>query len=106
MGDPNLELQEAGWEELRKEARKIEGDLDVKLSSYAKLGSRFTQGGGIRLSNLITLLISIWPRTLADVGFELPCPFLFILYTIYEIFCLSKVLEITCNCRSILIHQM
>ncbi|KAJ4952907.1 hypothetical protein NE237_029739 [Protea cynaroides] len=45
MGDPNLHLQEAGWEELRKEARKIEGDLDVKLSSYAKLGARFTQGG-------------------------------------------------------------
>ncbi|XXG43113.1 hypothetical protein AAC387_Pa01g3224 [Persea americana] len=45
MGDPNLELQEAGWEELRKEARKIEGDLDVKLSSYAKIGSRFTQAG-------------------------------------------------------------
>ncbi|KAI9078685.1 hypothetical protein K1719_039365 [Acacia pycnantha] len=40
-----MELQESGWEELRKEARKIEGDLDVKLSSYAKLGSRFTQGG-------------------------------------------------------------
>ncbi|XP_058104580.1 Golgi SNAP receptor complex member 1-2 [Magnolia sinica] len=46
MGDPNLELQESGWEELRKEARKIEGDLDVKLSSYAKLGARYTQGGG------------------------------------------------------------
>lgn len=45
MTDPNLELQESGWEELRKEARKIEGDLDVKLSSYAKLGARFTQGG-------------------------------------------------------------
>ncbi|KAL5180860.1 Golgi SNAP receptor complex member 1-2 [Glycine soja] len=45
MRDPNLELQESGWEELRKEARKIEGDLDVKLSSYAKLGARFTQGG-------------------------------------------------------------
>ncbi|KEH29129.1 SNAP receptor complex protein [Medicago truncatula] len=41
----NLDLQESGWEELRKEARKIEGDLDVKLSSYAKLGARFTQGG-------------------------------------------------------------
>ncbi|XP_060218879.1 Golgi SNAP receptor complex member 1-2 [Lycium barbarum] len=38
-------LQESGWEELRKEARKIEGDLDVKLSSYAKLGARLTQGG-------------------------------------------------------------
>ncbi|XP_062173415.1 Golgi SNAP receptor complex member 1-2 [Alnus glutinosa] len=45
MMDPNLELQESGWEELRREARKIEGDLDVKLSSYAKLGARFTQGG-------------------------------------------------------------
>ncbi|XP_010264211.1 PREDICTED: Golgi SNAP receptor complex member 1-2-like [Nelumbo nucifera] len=45
MTDLNLELQEAGWEELRKEARKIEGDLDVKLSSYTKLGARFTQGG-------------------------------------------------------------
>jgi len=43
----NLDLQESGWEELRKEARKIEGDLDVKLSSYAKLGARFTQGGSI-----------------------------------------------------------
>ncbi|KAL6560373.1 Golgi SNAP receptor complex member 1-2 [Orobanche gracilis] len=40
-------LQESGWEELRKEARKIEGDLDVKLSSYAKLGARFTQGGNV-----------------------------------------------------------
>jgi len=40
-------LQESGWEELRREARKIEGDLDVKLSSYAKLGARFTQGGTI-----------------------------------------------------------
>ncbi|XP_073273993.1 Golgi SNAP receptor complex member 1-2-like [Primulina huaijiensis] len=38
-------LQESGWDELRKEARKTEGDLDVKLSSYAKLGARFTQGG-------------------------------------------------------------
>ncbi|WJX43315.1 Golgi SNAP receptor complex member 1-2, variant 2 [Trifolium repens] len=45
MRDTNLDLQESGWEELRKEARKIEGELDVKLSSYAKLGARFTQGG-------------------------------------------------------------
>lgn len=44
VGDASLELQEAGWEELRKEARKIEGDLDVKLNSYAKLGARFSQG--------------------------------------------------------------
>ncbi|PIN20860.1 SNARE protein GS28 [Handroanthus impetiginosus] len=40
-------LQESGWEEVRKEARKLEGDLDVKLSSYAKLGARFTQGGHV-----------------------------------------------------------
>ncbi|KAG6533386.1 Golgi SNAP receptor complex member 1-2-like [Zingiber officinale] len=26
------------WDELRREARRIEGDLDVRLSSYAKLG--------------------------------------------------------------------
>ncbi|KAB1225283.1 Golgi SNAP receptor complex member 1-2 [Morella rubra] len=45
MTAPSLELQESGWEELRREARKVEGDLDVKLSSYAKLGARFTQGG-------------------------------------------------------------
>ena len=45
-----LMLQESGWEELRKEARKIEGDLDVKLSSYAKLGSRFTHPGTILFS--------------------------------------------------------
>uniref|UniRef100_A0A2P2KJ93 Uncharacterized protein n=1 Tax=Rhizophora mucronata TaxID=61149 RepID=A0A2P2KJ93_RHIMU len=34
MTDPNIELQESGWEELRREARKIEGELDVKLSLY------------------------------------------------------------------------
>ncbi|PRQ31029.1 putative golgi SNAP receptor complex, subunit 1 [Rosa chinensis] len=51
MTDSNLELQESGWEELRREARKIEGDLDLKLSSYAKLGPRFTQGGGSFLSS-------------------------------------------------------
>ncbi|GFY92641.1 golgi snare 12 [Actinidia rufa] len=51
MRDPNMDvLQESGWEELRKEARKIESDLDVKLSSYAKLGARFTQGVVIALS--------------------------------------------------------
>ncbi|GER46458.1 Golgi SNAP receptor complex member 1 [Striga asiatica] len=44
-------LQESGWEELRKEARKIEGDLDVKLSSYGKLGARFTQGGHVDASS-------------------------------------------------------
>ncbi|WOK98071.1 Golgi SNAP receptor complex member 1-2 [Canna indica] len=46
MRSTNLLHQESGWEELRKEARKIEGDLDVKLSSYAKLASRFTHSSG------------------------------------------------------------
>ncbi|KAK4755568.1 hypothetical protein SAY87_009325 [Trapa incisa] len=45
MADASLELQESGWEELRRDARKIEGDLDVKLSSYAKLGARYSQAG-------------------------------------------------------------
>ncbi|CAA0806044.1 Golgi SNAP receptor complex member 1-2 [Striga hermonthica] len=50
--DPDMDaLQESGWEELRKEARKIEGDLDVRLSSYAKLGARFTQGGHVDASS-------------------------------------------------------
>ncbi|KAL0397751.1 UNVERIFIED_CONTAM: Golgi SNAP receptor complex member 1-2 [Sesamum calycinum] len=44
-------LQESGWEELRKEARKIEGDLDVKLSSYAKLGARFVDAGSPTLGS-------------------------------------------------------
>ncbi|KAK8964660.1 Golgi SNAP receptor complex member 1-2 [Platanthera guangdongensis] len=47
MADTILEIQESSWEELRKEARKIEGDLDVKLSSYAKLAARFTQSSGV-----------------------------------------------------------
>eukprot|EP00775_Hariotina_reticulata_P004035 gene4035-4282_t len=32
------------WEDLRKEARKLEGELDVKLASYAKLCSGFEAG--------------------------------------------------------------
>nr|VDC90436.1 unnamed protein product [Brassica oleracea] len=48
MTESSLDLQESGWEELRREARKIEGDLDVKLSSYAKLGARSTQGGSLK----------------------------------------------------------
>ncbi|CAI5483133.1 unnamed protein product [Closterium sp. Yama58-4] len=35
----------APWEELRREARKLEGDLDVKLSSYAKLCSMLSHSG-------------------------------------------------------------
>lgn len=60
-GDPSMEmmLQESGWEELRKEARKIEGDLDVKLSSYAKLGSRFTHPGSILFSLYIFMYLTV-----------------------------------------------
>eukprot|EP00271_Cylindrocystis_brebissonii_P015718 TRINITY_DN386_c0_g1_i1.p1 TRINITY_DN386_c0_g1~~TRINITY_DN386_c0_g1_i1.p1 ORF type:complete len:266 (-),score=38.84 TRINITY_DN386_c0_g1_i1:842-1639(-) len=42
---------DAHWEELRREARRIEGDLDVKLSSYAKIGGMLSlthsPGGGL-----------------------------------------------------------
>lgn len=75
MTDPNLELQESGWEELRREARKIEGDLDVKLSSYAKLGARFTQGGSLFLLNFsvssffLFVLRCTW--NLMNSGFEM-----------------------------------
>lgn len=40
-----MEVSNGGWEDLRKEARKIEGDLDVKLSSYAKVGGMLAHGG-------------------------------------------------------------
>ncbi|XP_078446141.1 golgi snare 12 [Wolffia australiana] len=40
MEGQKLGVEVSGWEGLRKEAMKIERDLDVKLSSYAKLGSR------------------------------------------------------------------
>lgn len=40
-----MEASDGGWEDLRKEARKIEGDLDVKLSSYAKVGGMLAHGG-------------------------------------------------------------
>eukprot|EP00897_Mesotaenium_endlicherianum_P002779 jgi/Mesen1/2529/ME000161S01582 len=40
-----MEDGDAQWEELRREARKVEGDIDVKLSSYAKLGGMLSHGG-------------------------------------------------------------
>lgn len=52
MTDHDMDLQESGWEELRKEARKVESDIEVMLSSYAKLGARFTQGGSYSLLNV------------------------------------------------------
>ena len=36
---------EQEWEELRRAARKLEGDLDVKLSSYAKQGGMLKHPG-------------------------------------------------------------
>ncbi|GAQ88665.1 SNARE protein [Klebsormidium nitens] len=38
------------WEDLRRDARKIEGDLDVKLSSYAKLGGMMSHGSALGTS--------------------------------------------------------
>ncbi|CAN1188782.1 Golgi SNAP receptor complex member 1-2 [Linum perenne] len=60
MIDPGLELQESGWEELRREARKVEGDLDVKLSSYAKLGVRFTQAGSVETGSPTVGSVRSW----------------------------------------------
>ncbi|XP_021745370.1 uncharacterized protein LOC110711298 [Chenopodium quinoa] len=61
MSDLSMELQESGWEELRKEARKIEGNLDVKLSSYAKLGARFSQD-----------ILFSWMNPLMELGYKRP----------------------------------
>lgn len=68
MADASLELQEAGWEELRKEARKIEGDLDVKLSSYAKLGARFTHGGNSTTSQIFKKKFFFFSKPLIDMN--------------------------------------
>jgi len=49
-----LELQESEWEELRREARKLEGDLDVKLSSYARLARDELDALGVGFRHLVT----------------------------------------------------
>ena len=49
-----LELQESEWEELRREVRKLEGDLDVKLSSYAHLARDELDALGVRFRHLVT----------------------------------------------------
>ncbi|CAA6673666.1 unnamed protein product [Spirodela intermedia] len=36
---PSVVTELSQWDELRREARRLEGDLDVRLSAYAKLGS-------------------------------------------------------------------
>ena len=48
-----LELQESEWEELQREARKLEGDLDVKLSSYARLARDELDALGVGFSHLV-----------------------------------------------------
>ncbi|XP_066305763.1 IAA-amino acid hydrolase ILR1-like 3 isoform X4 [Miscanthus floridulus] len=47
-----LELQESEWEELRREARKLEGDLDVKLS-YARLARDELDALGVGFRHLV-----------------------------------------------------
>ncbi|XP_073045216.1 Golgi SNAP receptor complex member 1-2-like isoform X3 [Primulina eburnea] len=59
--------QESGWEELQKEARRIESDLDVKLSSYAKLGARFTQGGYVDASSPTVGSSRSWKSTEMEI---------------------------------------
>ncbi|XP_024372384.1 Golgi SNAP receptor complex member 1-2 [Physcomitrium patens] len=59
-----MEDCEGGWEELRKEARKIEGDLDVKLSSYAKLGGDIRGDGSwksmeLEIESLLEKLLDV-----------------------------------------------
>ncbi|XP_066316491.1 IAA-amino acid hydrolase ILR1-like 8 [Miscanthus floridulus] len=49
-----LELQEFEWEELRHEARKLEGDPDVKLSSYARLARDELDALGVGFRHLVT----------------------------------------------------
>ncbi len=34
------------WDNLRKEARSIENQLDAKLTAFSKLGSNFSNAGG------------------------------------------------------------
>ncbi|KAF5837898.1 Qb-SNARE, Gos1/GS28-family [Dunaliella salina] len=43
------------WEDLRKEARKLEGELDVKLAAYAKLCSGFEANYRLKASDSSSL---------------------------------------------------
>eukprot|EP00252_Welwitschia_mirabilis_P012354 TRINITY_DN2737_c0_g4_i1.p1 TRINITY_DN2737_c0_g4~~TRINITY_DN2737_c0_g4_i1.p1 ORF type:complete len:241 (-),score=50.30 TRINITY_DN2737_c0_g4_i1:75-797(-) len=49
-----MESVDTVWDDLRREARKIEGDLDVKLSSYAKLGGRLSHADAGTTNDVIT----------------------------------------------------
>ncbi len=44
------------WEELRKEARRLEGELDVKMAAYAKLCSGFEANYRLRAAPESTAL--------------------------------------------------
>ncbi|KAG7667058.1 hypothetical protein KSW81_000801 [Nannochloris sp. 'desiccata'] len=41
---PESEATSKAWEELRREARKLEGELDVKIAAYGKLSSSYEYG--------------------------------------------------------------
>ncbi|XP_044951184.1 Golgi SNAP receptor complex member 1-2 isoform X2 [Hordeum vulgare subsp. vulgare] len=62
-----LELQESGWEELRREARKLEGDLDVKLSSYARLAARSSSASASASAASPTADRSSWKSTELEI---------------------------------------
>ena len=47
-------MNSGDWDELRREARRLEGDLDVRLSSYAKLGG------------LLSLLLLLFPALISS----------------------------------------
>ncbi|XP_066390642.1 uncharacterized protein [Miscanthus floridulus] len=49
-----LDLQESEWEELQHEACKLEGDLDVKLSSYTRLARDELDALGVGFRHLVT----------------------------------------------------
>jgi len=49
-----LELQESEWEELQHEACKLEGNLDVKLSSYTRLARDELDALGVGFRHLVT----------------------------------------------------
>jgi Golgi SNAP receptor complex protein 1 len=63
----SLELQESGWEELRREARKLEGDLDVKLSSYARLAARSSSSSSAPAASSPTADRSSWKSTELEI---------------------------------------
>ncbi|CAD6203229.1 unnamed protein product [Miscanthus lutarioriparius] len=49
-----LELQESEWQELWREARKLEGDLNVKLSSYVRLARNELDALDVGFRHLVT----------------------------------------------------